>query len=157
MSGPTRQRRKGLEHGFTLMEAVLALAIGIILTAMAVPQARSITKNYRLQGAVASCTWAIQSTRYQALQQGYPFQVVFSSSAGTYQVQSEPLGATSYSNLGSAVPISGNSAAINQDTTLQFKPNGAVTATTGTLSFTVTYQNLTKTITVTNYGNISVS
>jgi hypothetical protein len=46
---------------------------------------------------------------------------------------------------------------MNQDTTLQFKPNGSVSATTGALTFQLTYQGMTKTITVSTYGNISVS
>jgi len=140
-----------------MIEIVMALLVGTILTAMAVPEAGALIRGYRLQGAVAACTWAIQSTRYQALEQGYPYQVVFSSTAGTYQIQNEVIGATSFSNVGTAVPISGVTVTMNQDTTLQFKPNGSVTATTGALTFTLTYQGLTKTITVTTYGNIAVS
>lgn len=152
-----RTPRRTHTHGFTMVEVLMALLIGIVLTAMAVPSGRSIYRSYELQGAVASCTWAIQSTRYQSLEHGYPYQVVFSASAGTYQVQSEPSGATSYSNVGTAVPVSGVGATISQDTTLQIKPNGAVTATQGALSFTISYAGLSKTITVTTYGNVSVS
>jgi len=144
-------------RGFSFIETVMVILIVSILFAMAIPQGRSMIYNYRLQGAVAACTWAIQSTRYQALEQGYPYQVAFSSSAGTYQVQNEQPPATSYSNVGSAVPISGVTVTMNQDTTLQFKPNGSVTATTGSLSFTLTYQGKTKTITVSNYGHVTVS
>lgn len=153
----SRPRRAGNDCGYTLIEAIMALLVGIILTAMAVPSLRTVYRQYELQSAVASCTWAIQSTRYQSLEHGYPYQVVFSSSTGTYQIQSEPSGTTTFSNVGTAVPISGVSAVINQDTTLQIKPNGSVTATKGSLTFTVTYQGITKTITVTTYGNVSVS
>lgn len=140
-----------------MIEIIMALLVSSILTLMAVPQVKSMVYNYRLQAAVASCTWAIQSTRYQALQQGYPYQVAFSSSAGTYQIQNETPGATSFSNVGNTIPISGATITMNQSTTLQFKPNGAVTATTGALSFTLTYQGMTKTITVSTYGNVKVS
>lgn len=154
IAGNPRQARR---RGYSMIEVVMALLVSTILMAMAVPQTTSLVRSYRLQGAVSSCTWAIQSTRYQALEQGYPYQVVFSSTAGTYQIQNETPGATSFSNVGSSVPISGVTVTMNQDTTLQFKPNGAVSATTGALSFTLTYQGLSKTVTVSTYGNITVS
>jgi Tfp pilus assembly protein FimT len=140
-----------------MIEIVMTLLVSLILMTMAVPQTRALVRSYRLQGAVSACTWAIQSTRYQALEQGYPYQVAFSSAAGTYQIQNETPGATSFSNVGSAVPVAGVTVTMNQDTTLQFKPNGSVSATTGALTFTLTYQGLTKTITVTTYGNVTVS
>ena len=144
-------------HGYSLIELLMGLLIGTILTAMAIPQVTAIRNQYRLQGAVDSSTWAIQSTRYQALTAGYPYQVVFSKSAGTYQIQNLPTGTATYANVGGAVPISGSNVSLNQDTTLQFQPNGALTAVQGALSFTLTYNGNTKTITVTNYGNISVT
>ena len=42
------------------------------------------------------------------------------------------------------------------NTTLQFSPNGSVTAVAGTLGYTVSYQGATKTVTVSNYGSIKV-
>lgn len=157
MSEKTIRTNRNRDHGYTMIEIIMALLVSSVLTLIAVPQVKSMVYNYRLQGAVASCTWAIQSTRYQALQQGYPYQVAFSSSGGTYQIQNETPGATSYSNVGNAIPISGATITMNQDTTLQFKPNGAVTATTGALTFTLTYQGVTKTISVSTYGNVKVS
>lgn len=155
------------ERGYTAVELVVACMVIMILAAISYPQGQSLIYKYRLQGAVASCTWAVQQTRYGALQNGYQFQVVFSSSAGTYQIQNLPptclVGGTTqnpcttWQNVGTVIPISGVPVTMNQDTTLQFKPNGAVTATTGALNFTLTYQGKTNTITVTTYGNIKVS
>src|SRR4029077_8154386 len=127
-------------RGYSMIEIALVLAIGLILAAMAVPQMGSTLNMYRLQGAVASSTWAVQSVRYQALMAGYPYQVVFSSSAGTYQIQNLPAGAASFANVGTPVPLSGSAVTLNQDTTLKFSPNGSVTATTGSLTFTLTYR-----------------
>ena len=39
---------------------------------------------------------------------------------------------------------------------LQFKPNGSVSATAGQMSFSIAYAGTTKTLTVSNYGSISV-
>lgn len=121
-----------------------------------VPQVKAGLYKYRLNGAVANATWAVQSTRYQALMEGYPYQVVFTAANQMYQIQNLPPGSASYANVGTAVPLSGSPITLNQDTTLQFKPNGAVTASVGGLSFTITYQGKTGTVTVTNYGNVSV-
>ena len=145
------------EHGYTTIEIVMALLVVLILSAFSVPMVRSMVYDYRLQGAIASCTWAIQSTRYQALEQGYNYQVVFSSSGGTYQIQNEQPPATSYSNVGTTVPLSGAGITVSADTTLQFKPNGAVQANTGALNFTLTYKGTTKQVAVSTYGNVTVT
>jgi type II secretory pathway pseudopilin PulG len=157
-----RKRNVGIHRwgnalGFSMIEIILSLLVGSILTAIAIPQIASVLNRYKLQGAVASSTWAIQSTRYQALMAGYPYQVVFTASTGKYQIQDLPPGAASYANVGTAVPLSGAKVVLNQNTTLQFKPNGAVTATAGSLNFTLTFSGSTKTITVSNYGNINVT
>ena len=41
------------------------------------------------------------------------------------------------------------------NTTINFSPNGSVTEPVGTNVFTITYQGTTKTITVSNYGNVT--
>jgi Tfp pilus assembly protein FimT len=151
------QKLRAKAPGYSLVELMMGLLIGTILTAMAVPQVTVIQNQYRLRGAVASATWAIQSTRYQALMAGYPYQVVLTKSTNTYQIQNLPPGAASYANVGTAVPLSGSDVSLNNDTTLQFQPNGAITAKKGALNFTLTYSGNTKTITVSNYGNISVT
>lgn len=138
-----------------MIEIVLAMTVGSILTAMAIPQVKSQLYNYRLNSAVAMAKWAIQSTRFQALMQGYRYQVVFTAATQSYQIQNLPSGVT-YANVGGSVPLAGWPMTVNQDTTINFQPNGMVTATVGTNSFTITYQGTTKTITVSNYGNVTV-
>lgn len=142
-------------RGFSMLELVLVLLIGSVLTAIAVPQVRSGINGYRLNSAVAMATWAIQSTRFQALKSGYPYQVVFTASTASYQIQDLPSGST-YANVGGAVPLAAWPMTFNQDTTINFKPNGMVAATVGTNVFTITYANVTKTVTVSNYGNVTV-
>lgn len=150
--GKSRRRTEG----FTAVELVMGLLVALILMAMAIPQVKSGLYTYRLKGAVSSTVWAIQSTRYQALMEAYPYQVVFSSANNTYQIQNLPPGSGSYANVGTAVPISGSAVVLNQDTTLQFKANGSVTAAVGALTLVITYQGQTATLTVSNYGNVSV-
>jgi len=110
-----------------MLELVIVLAIGSILTAMAIPQVRSGLYSYRLNSAVAMAKWAIQSTRFQALMKGYPYQVVFSAANTNYQIQNLPSG-TTYANVGSVVPLAGSPMTVNQDATINFLPNGFVTS-----------------------------
>ncbi len=143
--------------GFSMIEVLFVLLISIILAAIAIPGVGSVVNYYHLQGAVAGATWAVQSTRYQALMAGYPYQVVFSKANSNYQIQDLPTGAGSYANVGGTVPLSGQVISLNQDTTLRFSPNGSVSAPTGALTFTITYNGTTKTITVSTYGNVKVT
>jgi|HubBroStandDraft_6_1064221.scaffolds.fasta_scaffold94191_3 prepilin-type N-terminal cleavage/methylation domain-containing protein len=153
-SGPGSSRKN---RGYSLIEVIFAVVIILILAAFAVPQMGAVIFQYRLQGAVASATWAVQSTRYQALMAGFPYQVVFTKATNNYQIQDLPPGAGAYANVGTAVPLSGTTIALNQDTTFRFLPNGSVSAPTGALNnFTITYHGSTKTITVSTYGNVKV-
>jgi hypothetical protein len=123
---------------------------------MALPTTVNALRNYRLTAAVAAATGAISATRYQAIMHAYPYNITFNSADATYQVASEPPPATSFTDVAGAVPLSGvGDVTINQTTTLQFNANGTVSATTGTMSFTISNGLLTKTISVTGVGDVS--
>jgi hypothetical protein len=118
-----------------------------------------------MQSAVSSITGAIRSTRYQAISDAVPYALAFSKTAGTYQVQWDP------TNTGvfvvkpapdgtplPPVPVAGSPAAsINADTTFQFRPSGQVSATAGAMTMNVQYHGQAKSITVTPYGNITIT
>lgn len=155
MTQVVAHRKARRDRGYSLVELAIVMLMGSILTAMAIPQVKSQVFYYRLNSAVAMAKWAIQSTRFQALKEGYPFQVVFAASTQSYQIQDLPSG-TTYQNVGGVVPLAAWPMTFSADTTINFKPNGMVTATVGSNSFTITYQGTTKTITVSNYGNVKV-
>jgi Tfp pilus assembly protein FimT len=151
-------RKCSQSRGYTLPELIFALLVGMILTAMATPHISSALNSYRLQGAVASSTWAIQSTRYQALVAGIQYQVVFNASTNTYQIQSSADGGVTFTNAGSngAVPLSGSPVVLSQNTTLRFKPNGYVSAPVGALNYSISYQGFSEQVCVTNYANLKI-
>jgi prepilin-type N-terminal cleavage/methylation domain-containing protein len=155
-SAPTMARSDNRNRGYSLVEIIMALLIGSVLTAVAIPSVQSGINNYRINSAVAMAKWAIQSTRFQALAKGYPYQVVFTASSATYQIQNLPSG-TTYQNVGSSVPLASWPMTFNQNTTINFLPNGFVSATVGSNAFTITYKGVTATVTVSNYGNVTVS
>jgi type IV fimbrial biogenesis protein FimT len=150
----------GRSEGYTMIQIVVTLAVVSTLAVMALPTTTNALRNYRLSAAVAAATGAISATRYQAIMHAYPYSITFNAANASYQVASEPPGAMSFTNLpGGAVPLAGvGDVTINQTTTLQFNANGTVSATTGTMSFTISDPVNTKkmhTITVSGVGDVS--
>jgi prepilin-type N-terminal cleavage/methylation domain-containing protein len=165
---PAPRRRRG----FSLIELVVVLAIILVCGAIAMPLVMNMTASMRMQGAVAAVKSGIQSTRYQAIYQGCPYQIVFTAATASYQVQGQPYSAAAggcaaaMTNICRAaqatcpVAIAGAppSVALNADVTLLFKPGGSVTSTSfpgGGINMTLTYRGLTQNIQVSTYGNIT--
>ena len=145
--------------GFSLIELLFVVAILLIVSVMAIPLISNVMDAYRLRAAVASVTGAIQSTRYQAISGGYPYQVIFDKAASTFQVQSDPAISGTFSNVGNPVPLSSSAypVVLGNNTTLRFRPSGIVTATAGSTTLTLTHGAKTETIQVSSYGNIKVT
>jgi len=142
--------------GYSMLQIVVTFAVVGVLVSIAFPTTVNSLRNYRLTAAVAAATGAISTTRFQAIMHAYPYNITFNSTNATYQVASEPPGATSFTNVGTAVPLSGvGDVTVSPTTTLQFNANGTVSATTGTLSFTISNPLRTHTITVTGVGDVS--
>jgi prepilin-type N-terminal cleavage/methylation domain-containing protein len=156
-NGRLKRRRQGRSlAGFSLMELLLVVAVSLILSAFAIPVTRSAMASYQLSAAVDSATGAIQATRYQAIMHGYQYQVALNAANNTFQVLSEAPPAVAFTATGGAVQLSAVPITLSAATTLQFKPNGSVSAPVGAMNFTISYKGTTKTVTVSNYGSISV-
>ena len=123
-------------------------------------------------------TGLVRATRFRAMSSGYPYQIVFTKSSGTYQIQQDTTLSGTFSNLtgsGSSGTLSGTSTNITlgADLTMQFSPSGAVKYVTVVAGVTtaqscsnnagshcqiaLTYGGKTKTITVTGFGNVTVT
>jgi len=148
----------------TLIELLLGISVASVLVGIAVPVIKNALAAYDLSAAVAAVSGSIESTRYQAIAIGCPYNIAFSSATTTYQIGYEALSGTpptcaaSFSNLGNAIPWSSAAGiSISAATTLQFSPNGSVTATNGSLAFSLTNGHQTESITVSGVGNVTVS
>jgi len=155
---------KSASIGFSMLETAVVLLIAMITAAFALPIVQTTVNRYQLKSATSTATWAIQSTRFQSLMQGYSYQVTFSGGAGgvnpTYQIATKPIGSATYSNVGAAVPLSGRPVVLGATMVFQFQPNGTVTtspASSAPYAFTISYSGMTETITVSNYGNADVT
>ena len=98
------------------------------------------------------------------------FQIVFTASTYSYQIQSEQpaIGGqaclTAFGNVGGAVPLMGSGVALGANITLTFSPGGGVSSTPAAnpIQMTLTYPGFTtsvpqEVIQVSNYGNITVT
>ncbi len=155
----TARQQDPAPRGVSLLELVFVILITILMAAMAVPLVDNALGLYRLRSAVSSVTGAIQTTRYQAISDGIPYQVVFNAAANTFQVQNDPNFTGVFANVGNAVPLASSSipVVLGTSTTLRFRPSGIVTASVGSTTLTLTYGGKTETITVSSYGNVKVT
>ena len=145
--------------GFTLLEVLLALAITGTVVGIAIPQIQGMLESYHLSAAVSGVSGAIQSTRYQAIVQGYPFELTLTHTTTSYQVLSQVPPATTFSNVGGAIPWSpSGDVTMSPSVTLQFSPNGTVAPTAGSppVVFTLSNGAATRTVTVSGVGNVTV-
>jgi type II secretory pathway pseudopilin PulG len=161
-----RINHRGMPRGFTVVELLFVCLIGLVMTAMAVPLVGNVTSYFRLRGAISSVTGVIQSTRYQAIFRGCPYQVVFLAAANTYQIQNQcPTGGAFVNACLPAaaacpMPLSGSATPVTlgADITLTFSPGGKVTSAAAPMAMVLTYGGKPpETITVSSYGSINVT
>jgi prepilin-type N-terminal cleavage/methylation domain-containing protein len=153
-------------QGFTLIELLFVIVIVMIMTAMAIPLVNNTVSYFRLRGSIASVTGAIQSTRYQAIFQGCPYQIVFTAAANSYQVKNSCPSTGTFTNVCPAalavcpLPISGSGTPVtlNADITMTFSPGGKITSATAPMVMVLTYGGKPpENITVSSYGSINVT
>ncbi len=151
-------------RGFSLIELLTAMLVVGVMAAISVPVIQNTLKSYRLNAAASALAGAIRTTRYQAIEAGCPYTLTLTTTSDTYQLATQivsgtpPACAASFSNVGGTIPWSKSAyASMNPATTLQFSPNGIVTATTGSLTFNVTNGSQTKVITVSGVGNVAIT
>ena len=176
--------KRDVRAGFTLIEILVVLAIGTVLTVIAIPIVGNAMKSYRLMAAVSAATGAIQATRYAAIMHGYPgvgspgysYEITFTPANNSYQVFSMVPPATTFSPqvyLGGTfyptqpIPISREGdVTISRTVTYQFSAGGTVTETSipSNMAFQIQVLDsrtdaveMSKTITVSGVGNVSVS
>lgn len=140
----------------------MTMGIVVVMTAIAVPVVMSSLNAYKLSSAVSSVTGAVQTTRYRAIQTGYPFQIVFTTATSRYQILSDPTDTGAFANVGNPVVFSAVPNMLNQNTTLTLRPGGAVQSpqalANGNTPMTLTYSNaIPELITVSAYGRINVT
>ena len=160
--------------GHSLIELMTVVVIVMTMMAISIPIAQNTYRGFHLTAASTAIAGAIQGARYQAIQNGCPSTITFSTTATKYQVASElvsgatPTCAASYSNVGQALPwsTSGDVSLIGGTSamTLTLNANGIVTSTGGAPScasgvgcLVLTNGKYTNTISISGVGNVTVT
>jgi len=163
--------KRSSNSGFTMIEALMVVAVGLLLGGMAIPIFGNAMKNYYQSATISAAAGAIQSTRFQAIMHGYPYQITFTSSTMSYQVYTESAGVScppAFSAVGNAVPLpsAGSVSMTGTTATFTFYASGTVYGTVPTTSPctpaaapTLQIKNSVKsnTITVSGVGDVSIS
>jgi Tfp pilus assembly protein FimT len=147
-----------------LIESMIVVAIVLATSAIALPMLNSTRRAYRMSQATANLGGIIEATRYKAIMTGCPFALALDQTTRNYQISTQVLTGTppacagAMTNVGNPIPWAASSdMSMTPSTTLQFTPNGVVTATTGSLTFTVSNGYTTSTITVSGVGNVKIT
>jgi prepilin-type N-terminal cleavage/methylation domain-containing protein len=161
-NGSTAVSSRGSKRGFSLLELCVAMGIVAVMTAISIPVIKSSLNAYKVSSAVASVTNAVQNTRYRSISTGYPFQVIFTKATSSYQILSDPTDTGAFANVGNPIVFTAVPNMMNQNTTLTFRPGGAVASpqalANGSTPMTLTYSNATpELISVSAYGRINVT
>jgi type IV fimbrial biogenesis protein FimT len=146
---------RGPQAGFSLAEMLVAIAIGGILTALAVPNFAQMRATYRMRGATHEIFTALQRARMGAIKENNRYQ--FSISNSTYSVRSDVNNNGSFTTeetvTGRDIHNTASDVSLSTSATIVFAANGtAVTA--GTVTLSNGYQ--TKTITVSLAGRVKI-
>jgi prepilin-type N-terminal cleavage/methylation domain-containing protein len=162
-------QKRQTSRGFSLIEMVIVVAVGMITTAIAIPMVQASWRYYTLRAAVSSFTGAVQSTRYQAIFHGCQYVIAFNAAAYNYQISSAAPVAGAGACLAAAAPVGnpiplaggvGAGVTLNANATFTFSPSGTVTPAVGNpAAITLTQANIAapEQITVSNNGKITVT
>jgi len=134
------------------------------MAAVALPYLYGNRRSYHLTQASTAAAGAIEATRYKTIMTGCNYSITFTASGTTYQVQTQVLTGTppacsaSWSNVGAATPWSTSSdVTMTPTSTIQFSPDGTVTATAGSRALVFSNGFTTNTVSVSGVGNVRIT
>lgn len=147
----TAERDNLRQHGFSLIEAIVAVAIAGIISLMAAPNLGSYVKKYRLVGTTNQIAFDIARARMQAVGQNVFVRIRFLDA--THYMRERSTDGTTYvaDDISAALP-SGITAPDAPSTT--FTRNGVATAAT---RINVTNGDTTKRIDTNILGRVAIS
>jgi prepilin-type N-terminal cleavage/methylation domain-containing protein len=149
------------EAGFTLLEIVVAVVIGVILTALAIPVISHAVADMRMNSTVSAFSGALSSSRYQAIRDSQTYTLVLTAPSNTYVLTNTSTNTAGRPVLlSSYVPINGGAGSF----TYSLCPNGTVCGAGGctgnvnqppALSFT--HQGRQINVAVSEVGNVTAT
>jgi hypothetical protein len=161
--------------GYRITTIMAAVVILLFAGVTATPVGDRIIRAYQMHRVVNAVSHTIEATRTQAIFDGYPYRIVFNLTDSTYQLFSSPCPyyIACWMPLGDPMPFLNSPVKaamrlpgdyVTPPTTntlrLDFKPGGLVLPSPmparNSPTFSLNFKGLTKTITVSTYGAITV-
>ena len=163
LRAPQSARPRDVSSGFTLIEMVLVVMTGLVLTAIAIPIINSALASMDVKSMGSAISAGVSNARYQAIQNSQIYTLVVTTPANTYVIKNVATGVS-----GPTVPLPRPAVTINGGTsatfTFTFCPNGMTYGAGGTCPsgntppvLTATYQGRTMTINVSSVGNVTTT
>lgn len=157
------RRTRNSSAGLSLPELVVALLIGVVAAAIAIPAVTSAIASMRMHSMITDVGGAISRTRYRAIMNSQTYTLAIAAPADTYVVTDVSSGA-----VDAAIPLSEQSVAIgggaNAIYTFTFCPNGMVygagaacPAVTAPPVLVISYQGRISDINTTSVGNVTTT
>lgn len=150
-------------RGFSLLEILVVVLAGTILSAMAIPVVNASMTTMRLSSTASAMSSAVSNTRYRAIKDSQIYTLVLTTPANTYVVTdtgtgtSDPLAPLPYP----AIALNG---AASTTYTFTLCPNGTVYGAGGTCpgnssppAIAATYQGREIDINVSTAGNVTTT
>ncbi len=143
--------------GFTLIEMMLVVALGLVLAGIALPNLRTMSQSYRLSAASAVVTSKVHQARTNSLKRNRPAWVLVDGANRTVQVQTA--GASGPVNIGGAefLPTGVVFSTGTATATVSFDAMGRAVNPPQTIQLQYPGSGLTRTITVTSTGRVTVN
>ena len=156
-TGPvTRSTRSAA--GLSLVELVITVAIGLVLTAIAVPSMNNAIAGMRLNSAVSDIAGAVAKTRYRAIMTSQTYTLALTAPADTYLVTN-----TVTRIPDTLIPLANQSVVINSGAnatyTFTLFPNGTVYGAGGAAppALALSYKGRQTNIAVSSVGNVTTT
>ena len=143
--------------GFTLLELMLVVALGIVVAAVALPNLLTVNRAYRLSSASSSVVSKVHQARANALKRNRPTWVLVDGAARTVQVQTAGAGGVAQVISSDVIPQGVTFATGDAQATLTFDAMGRPLNPPQTIQMRITGSGLTRTVTVSSTGRITVS
>jgi prepilin-type N-terminal cleavage/methylation domain-containing protein len=162
MAQPTQYFKRS-SAGLSLVELMVVMAIGTVLSLLAVPVFNSAMTTMRLNAVASNVSAAIGKTRYRAIMNSQPYTLTLSTPGNTYVVTNLQSKVTD-----NAVPLPSTLVAINgggnATYTFTFCPNGTAYGAGGTCPsanvtpvLSLTYKSRQTDISVSSVGNVTTN
>ncbi|HYM07208.1 MAG TPA: prepilin-type N-terminal cleavage/methylation domain-containing protein [Terriglobales bacterium] len=119
-----RSARSNL-RGFTIVELLIVVLVGSVLTAISIPLYKTAMMNMQLNSMSSAITGAISQTRYAAIMNAQVYTLAITAPANTYVVSN-----VTEVTINAAVPLPTKAIAVNGGTSATYTftmcPNGSV-------------------------------